>query len=124
MNDVEETRPTCAQEGQLGQRQAERSTGTAVHIVEQVPDRPLVWRVSALGTKDKDEQEWLPSDREENQRTQPDSLTSQQETRAPYQPYVDFTTEPDTKTALTRTPQLVTGPAQGGAPQEEGREEK
>ena len=76
-----------------------------------------------MDTRDNDEQEWLPWDREKILRTQLE-ISTQQETRTHYQPYVDLTMDPDPGTALTLRTPLAADPVQGDAPQEVEREEQ
>ena len=72
---------------QLGPSQTEAGpTGTAVSSDKQVQDKILVRRVLDVGTRDEDEHKLSTLDREDIPETQLDTLTSQQDTRALYQP--------------------------------------
>ena len=71
----------------LGPSQTEAGpTGTAVSSDKQVQDKILVGRVLDVGTRDEDEHKLSTLDREDIPETQLDTLTSQQDTRALYQP--------------------------------------
>lgn len=75
------------EELQLGPSQTEAGpTGTAVSSDKQVQDKILVGRVLDVGTRDEDEHKLSTLDREDIPETQLDTLTSQQDTRALYQP--------------------------------------